>query len=420
MSNLSDHQYIERARLLLNQKRYKDAETQAGMVLQADPENTDALQIIGHCRLDNKKYEEAITLFQQCLGKEPDDDYAHYLLAFAYYHKDNHDLALKYIEQAIALFPYNAGYFSLLSNIQYSERKYADALYAANKGLEINSEDTGCLNARSAALFRLNKKEEAYQTIHEALQVNPENAYTHINYGWHFLEKGHHKKAHEHFKEALRLNPNNESARQGYKASLKARLPFYRWILQYSLWVNRQSKAVRIFMIFGIWILVRAIAAFSDSSNVWLRYFAGGIVFLYLAFVFLSWLGDSLANLYLLATPHGKYALSKSEKWSARLVGISLLLGITQIIAGIILQQTTTLVFAGAILASMSIPLSSTDFPVRLFKGSGRQVTLHLLLLLGSISVLCFLLYPPAALLFAAIYAMFFLGFMWTGSFKSI
>ena len=47
MNELSHQQHIERARLLLNQRRYKDAETQAGIVLQQNPRDADALQIIG-------------------------------------------------------------------------------------------------------------------------------------------------------------------------------------------------------------------------------------------------------------------------------------------------------------------------------------------------------------------------------------
>ena len=65
MSELNRHQHIERARLLLSQHRYKDAETQAGIVLQQNPEDVEALQIVGHCRLDTKQYDEALRIFQQ-------------------------------------------------------------------------------------------------------------------------------------------------------------------------------------------------------------------------------------------------------------------------------------------------------------------------------------------------------------------
>jgi tetratricopeptide (TPR) repeat protein len=418
MSELSRYQHIERAKLLLHQRRYKDAETQAGIVLQQNPNDAEALQLVGHCRLDTKKYDEALKIFQQCLGLVPDDDYVHYLLAFCYYRKHDLDASLKYLEQSIALFPYNAGYFSLLSNIYYTQRKYADALHAANQGLNVNAEDIGCLNARSAALFRLNKKEEAYETINEALQVNPENDYTHTNYGWHYLEKGKHKQALEHFREALRINPNNVSAKEGYKAALKSKLPFYRWVLQYSLWMNHQSRAMRLIMIFGLWGVVRLVSIYSDDENPWLRYMSAAIVLIYLAFVILSWLGNSIANLFLLTSPHGKLALTESEKTSAIAVGISLLAGIAIIACGAFIKSH--LFIAGLLVCSFAIPLSFLEFPLKIFKGHSRQTAIHIMLLCGLLTIASLFIDHQTALFFGIVYFVFFVGFMWSGSIKSI
>ncbi|MBG9374661.1 tetratricopeptide repeat protein [Panacibacter sp. DH6] len=418
MSELHRNQHIERARLLLSQHRYKDAEIQAGIVLKQDPQDAEALQIIGHCRLDTKQFDEALKLFKQCLSLQPDDDYVLYLLAFCYYRKHEIEPAQKFLEQAIAIVPYNAGYFSLLSNIHASERRYADALHAANRGLSINAEDIGCLNARSAALFRLNKKDEAYETINEALQVNPEDDYTHTNYGWHYLEKGKYKQALEHFTEALRINPNNNYAKEGYKAALKSKLPFYRWILRYSLWMNYQNRTVRLVMIFGVWGVVRAITWTGKDAPDWWKYVTGGIVFIYVAFVLLSWLGNSLANLFLLTSKHGRLALTDEEKSSAKAVGLSLLAGIVLVACGMFLDKKY--LFMGLLVGSLSIPLSFVDFPVKWFKGPGRQITAHALILLCFIACIFIFLHHQFALFAGIVYAILYLGFMWSGSITAL
>ncbi|CAN5120351.1 hypothetical protein BH11BAC6_BH11BAC6_17660 [soil metagenome] len=418
MSDLNSHQHIERARLLLSQRRYKDAEMQAGIALQENPNNVDALQIIGHCKLDTKKYDEALKIFHQCIGLQPDEDYVHYLLAFCHYRKQETAVALKFLEQAIALFPYNAGYFSLLANIHATERRYAESLDAANQGLKVNAEDIGCLNARSAALFRLNKKEEAYETINEALNINPEDDYTHTNYGWHYLEKGKHKQALEHFSQALRINPNNNAAKEGYKASLKSKLPFYRWLLQYSLWMNRQNRAMRIVMIFGLWGVVRAITWTGKGAPDWWKYIAGAILIIYLSFVLLSWLGNSLANLFLLTSKHGKLALTDEEKISSKAVGITLLVGLGLLVAGVFYDKTY--IFAGGIICSFSIPLSFIDFPIKLFKGNFRQVIAHIMLLVGILTSILFFFNRDVAIISGIIYFLFFGVYMWSGSLNSL
>lgn len=421
MSERISQQAIERARLLLRQKRYKDAETQAGIALQQNPDDPDALQIIGHCRLDTKKYDEAVDIFKKCLGLQPADDYVQYLLAFCYYQKNQLDVSKRYLDNAIAIFPYNAGYFALLSNIYCSQRKYSDALYAANQGLNVNAEDISCLNARTTALFRLNKKDEAYETINEALQADPEDAFTHTNYGWHYLEKGKYKKAYEHFKESLRINPNSNAAKEGYKASLKAKLPFYRWMLQYSLWLSQQSGGVRVAIVFGLWIVVRLIASFIDSETEWLKYVAIAVILLYLGFVFLSWLGNSLANLYLLATPHGKMVLDSSEKWSARCVGLSLLAGTALIVAAIFAQPYAYLLTSGGIIASLSIPFSFIEFPIQLFKGKGILVTAQIAVILGLLASLLVFIVPVVAGFIALVYyCVLFFGLIWGKSYSRL
>ncbi len=419
MSELNTQHYLERARLLLRQKRYKDAEKEAGLILQADPNNVDALQILGHCRLDTKRYTESIQIFRQCIGLDPADDYLYYLLAFAHYQQDELDVALPLLQQAISMFPYNAGYFSLLANIHLTQRKYKQALEAANLGLQVNAEDISCLNARSKALFRLNKKEEAYSTIQEALQLDPEDAYTHMNYGWHFLEKGKHKKALEHFQQALRIQPDSQYAKTGLKNALKSRLPFYRWLLQYSLWSRHQPPALRLAFIIGAWLLVRLVIWVGDNTSRIPGYIAGGLVGVYLLLVLFSWLGNSFANLYLLCSRYGRYALDNREKWSAVLVGVTLLLGAIGVGMGVYLNEVHFEVI-GSILASFSIPLSEMDFPIKPFKGNGKNIVAHILLSLGLLTIVLMCVNESAAMLPAVFYLILFLGSMWRGAFSSI
>ena len=300
---------LQRAELLRRQKRYKDAEQQVGIVLKNDPEDVDGLIILGHCKIDSLQIAEAITILKQCLQYDANNDYIFYLLAFANYQNNNNQIALNYLDQALAIFPYNAGYFALKAHIRLEQNEFGFALEAANNCLAVDAENVSCLNARSTALFRLNRKEEAYDTINEALELDPEDYSTHTNYGWHYLEKGKYKNATTHFKEALRLNPNYAYAKQGYKAALKSRMPFYRWILQYSLWIGRQQRGVRIGIPVGLWLLVNIIS--SVENNPVLKYIGYSVLIIYLLFVIMSWLGSAFANLYLLFTPHGKYILDR-------------------------------------------------------------------------------------------------------------
>jgi tetratricopeptide (TPR) repeat protein len=412
MAMLDYDAYIQRAELLRQQHRIKDAEQQLAVVLQANPNHGEALQVLAHCKIDSKKYTEAKSILKQCLQNDANNDYAFYLLAFAHYHENENIQAKKFLNKAISIFPYNDGYFALLAHILLDEKDYQLALNTANDGLAINPESLSCLNARSTALFRLNKKDEAYETINEALSIDPEDYATHANYGWHYLEKGRHQQAATHFKEALRNNPNYEYAKEGYKAALKSKLYFYRWLLQFNLWMSKQKSGFRIGMIIGVWLLIRLISMLTADSA--LRAIGITIVVIYFLVAMLTWLGSAIANLYLLFTPHGKYILNNSEQWRARLIGIALGVGLILYCCELLFQIPLTML--AILIASLSIPLTEIEFPIKLFRGKSRVIIGHILLTLAALMILSIPFHEDLPVFFGVLYMIFFIGFMWTGT----
>ncbi len=407
---LNRDNFLQRAELLRIQKRYKEAEQQIGLVLQNDPENVAALLILGHCKLDTKQTAEAITILKQTLQYEAHNDYIFYLIAFAYYQKDDSTTALDFLDKALSIFPYNAGYFALQAHILLEQKNYEQALTAANNGLAVDAESVGCLNARSTALFRLNRKQEAYNTINEALELDPEDYGTHANYGWHYLEKGKYKDATNHFREALRLNPNYTYAKQGYKAALKSRMPFYRWMLQYSLWISRQQRGVRIGLPVGFWLLVNLMNLV--KTNIFLKQVAMVLLIVYVLFFVMTWLSSAFANLYLLFTRHGKYVLDDNERYSAIGIGITTTIALLLVIPGFTVNEDFFVV--AALVASLALPINELEFPVKLFKGGSRLITAHIMLLLGLAVFIAVFINSQVAMLFGIVYFIFLVGFTWS------
>lgn len=409
---LNRDNFLQRAELLRMQKRYKEAEQQIGVVLQNDPEDVEALVLLGHCKIDTKQTDEAITILKQTLQYEAHNDYVFYLLSFAYYQKDDSKQALEFLDKALSIFPYNAGYFALQAHILLEQKAYEQALNAANNGLAVDAENVGCLNARSTALFRLNRKEEAYETINEALELDPEDYSTHANYGWHYLEKGKYKEATNHFREALRLNPNYAYAKQGYKAALKSRMPFYRWMLQYSLWISRQQRGVRIGLPLGLWLLVNLLN--NVKTNAFLTQLATVLLILYVLFFVMTWLSSAFANLYLLFTKHGKYVLDDNERYSAIGVGITTAIALALVVPGFMINDGFFIL--AALVASFALPMNELEFPIKLFKGGGRLVTAHIMLLLGLAALITVFFNSQVGTFFGIIYFIFLVGFTWASS----
>lgn len=414
----SENGYIERARLLLSQGRIKDAEKEVRNALQDNPENGEALLLLAECKLDNKNYTEATELLYKCVSSNPHNDRPHYLLGFCYYHQNNSLKAKLELNKAIQLNPWHPAYFGLYAYILIDEKNYKEALERSNEGLAVYAEDLTCLNARSQALFKLKNKEEAYDTIKEALAIDPEDDFTHTNFAWHFLEKGKHKNAGKHFREALRINPGNNRARLGYKESLKSNLLPYRWMLMFSLWLSSKSKKTRWVTIVVIWLAVRLLSGVTDAAGWAIVTYI--IIGLYIFFVVFSWVGTSLANLMLLLNKEGKYVLTKTEKYTAAAVGITILSAILIACFGAYLPtiKDNQQYYAALVIIAITLPLSRIEYCINLKSKFHLYYTL-LLTLLGFITGFGMLFFGDAMTIPSFIFLAALVIYTWTFSFSA-
>jgi tetratricopeptide (TPR) repeat protein len=328
---------IQRATLLIEHKRFPEAERELLLLLASEPNHPYALALIGLCKMEADNHDEAITYFKQALGQQPDNPYFLYLMGLAYLNKENVREALKFIESAISFDPQNDEYYGAAAMIKLHEKRWEEALAFANRGLEANPENLTCLNARSTALLKLDRKDESYETIKEALHNDPHNAHTHANLGWGMLEKGDQEKALESFREALKLNPNNEYARAGLVEALKARYWFYRMWLKYVFWMTNLSAKYQWFFIIGIWGGVKVLN-YVGKQNPDIEPFVKPLVYAYTAFALSTWVVDPLSNLFLRFNIYGRYALTKDQTKASTFTGIGfaivLLSGIGWLLTG--------------------------------------------------------------------------------------
>jgi tetratricopeptide (TPR) repeat protein len=316
-----------RATILLQQRRYEDAERELRTALALDPDNTHLMLLLTICLIEQDKIEEAETSIQMVISQEPDNDYALYIFAKIKLYREDLKKAESLLKEAIHLAPNEPDYYGLLASIYLQKKNFKLALDYAEKGLAQDSENILCLNMRSTSLLKLKRKDEAFQTIEKALEKDPENEYTHINYGWGKLERGQHKEALVHFREALRLNPNSDAAKSGLVETMKAKYWFYRQFLKYAFWMSRLSSKNQWIFIIGLYVLIRILRELADQNEI-LGWIIGPIVILYLIFALSSWFIMPLSNLMLRLNPYGRYALDKEEITASNFVGLSLSLAV--------------------------------------------------------------------------------------------
>jgi len=406
---------IERASLLLDQRRFKDAEAHIKKVLEQEPENDYALSLLARCYLNNKQHEKGIEVIQQAISIDPNESFYFYLLAFGYYQTDENYPAIYNLEKAIELNPYVAEYFGLLSFVLTDEKRFEEALSKANEGLQLEADNVTCLNARSMALNKLRRTDDAIDTMNDALTQDPDNEVTHTTVGWNLLERGRNKEAQHHFMEALRIDPNFSSAKVGLKEALKSKLLLYKWLLQYSFWVNNQGRNLQVALPIILYVVFRILMAAAGGDHPNLKILIGAI---YIFIVVTSWTIGSIANFVLLFHPLGKYSLTNTEKWAginavtALVTGIIILL-FSNLSTGTLYERDASLI--GMICISLALPLGNIEYPIRLKNQHWKRVYPVALIALGLLTIVTSLLAPEAALLLFVIYGLGFLVYLWGG-----
>jgi cytochrome c-type biogenesis protein CcmH/NrfG len=421
MSNISV--ILEQAQLLLDQGRSKDAEARVKQALEQDPENDYALSLLARCFYNTKQYDEGITAIQRAISLDPEESFYFYLLGFGHYQKDNGFEAAENVKKAIVLNPYNAEYYGLLAFIQITEKRFEEGLAKANEGLAIEAENITCLNARAMALNKLKRTDAAIATMENALSQDPDNEFTHTTIGWNLLERGNHNDAAKHFREALRIDPMRNSAKSGLKEALKSKIPPYKWLLQYSFWVNNKGKKLRTILPIVLYIAFRVLISIfrSNSATTGLAWVLAGV---YLLFVIGSWTMNSIANFFLLFHPDGKFALTNTEKWSAIAVVTALFSSFFIIMASLFTSVAKgtayeeSLIIAGMVCLSLALPFGEINYPIDFKNKSGRNVFSLLLIGAGIFSLLFYILFPAPAVMVMAIYGVGFILYNWSGVFR--
>jgi tetratricopeptide (TPR) repeat protein len=311
---------LERALVLLETKRFADAEQHLKSSLAQNPEDPRSLALLALCQLQLDKKTEALTAAQQAVGLAPDDPFVRTTLGRALLYNNQPEAARQALKSALETDPTHADAYAVLSQLDYHERRWDMALHNAEKGLEHDPEDQTLLNLRAMALVKLNRSAEAADTTDYALHNDPEDSFAHSNKGWVKLEQGHYDEAAAAFREALRFDPNNEHAREGLKEAIKGKNWLYRGILRYFLFMGKLSERNQWIVIIGLYLGMRLLRTLArENSN--LQPFIAPILLLYLVFVFATWIGQPLSNLVLRLHPVGKFALSDDEKRFSNIVG---------------------------------------------------------------------------------------------------
>ena len=191
----------------------KTAESIYRQILQLDPDNPEALHLLGVSAYQQQNLETAYTLISKALAGKPDFSDAHSNLGNVLRELGRPEEAEKSFRKAIQCNPrFTMAHYNL-GNILMIQGKLKEAAQSFERAIAGNPRLAEAHINRGIALKELGRLKEAEACYRKALSLKPDLPLLHFNLGNVLLETGHADKAAACYQRALELDPDYLEAR---------------------------------------------------------------------------------------------------------------------------------------------------------------------------------------------------------------
>jgi Flp pilus assembly protein TadD len=177
--------------------RLKEAEALYRQILAKQPNEPDALNLLGVLAMQTGRYDLAVNLIQRGIVARPDFAEAHFNLGYAHQHHGRLDDAIASYRRALDLNPEYPDGYNNLGNALRSKGNFDEAIACYRRALALRPDHLDAHNNLGAALQESGGLEEATTSLGEAvacyrkaIELNPTFADAHFNLGMALLLLG--------------------------------------------------------------------------------------------------------------------------------------------------------------------------------------------------------------------------------------
>jgi tetratricopeptide (TPR) repeat protein len=192
--------------------QHEQASTYIGQALRLQPDFVEAHINLGVALQKQGKLEEALASLHQALRLQPDSAEAHNNLGNVLQEQGQLDEAQACYQQALHLRPDYAEAHNNLGNVLQKQGKLVEALACLQQALRLKPDYTEAHNNLGNVLQKQGKLVEALACLQHALRLKPDFAEAHYNLGNVLKEQGQLTEALASYQQALRLTPDYAEA----------------------------------------------------------------------------------------------------------------------------------------------------------------------------------------------------------------
>jgi protein O-GlcNAc transferase len=203
---------FQRAVLLHDHGRLREAEQLYQTVLLRDDRHFDALCRMGQLRLQQRRFADAERCFRRAVKVDKRSAEAHQYLAFALTGLGRLEEAVRSYRKAITIRPAFAEAHNNLGYALQALGRLDDAMIQYKKAIVIRPDYHEAHNNLGNALHLLNRSEEAIARYEKALEIKPDYAEAHWNLGTAFRAIRRLEDAIPHYEKAIAIRPDYHEA----------------------------------------------------------------------------------------------------------------------------------------------------------------------------------------------------------------
>jgi len=189
------------------------AESIYRQILHLEPDNPEALHLLGVIAYQQQDYATAANLIGRALARKPNFADAHSNLGNVFREMGRVDEAEKSYRKALEVNrTFTMAHYNL-GNILMNQKRFNEASQSFDRAIDANPRLAEAYINRGIALKELGRLKEAETSYRKALTLKPDLAIVHFNLGNVLLEMGSPEKATDCYQQALKLAPAYTEAR---------------------------------------------------------------------------------------------------------------------------------------------------------------------------------------------------------------
>ena len=200
---------LQEAVKLHNAGQLNSAEKIYRAILADNPEQPDALNLLGVLALQERKYDTAIKLISLAIKIYPCSAQFFINLGLAHMGIQHNEEALSCFGQALKLEPKNAEAYFHIGNVNRIQNKEMEAIAYYQKAINVNPDHAEAYNNLGNAYKALGRFDEAIASFQKGLQLRPTMAEAYTNMGIAYQEMNKPQESVACYQKAIEIRPDD-------------------------------------------------------------------------------------------------------------------------------------------------------------------------------------------------------------------